>query len=69
MTIEVGVKYLTRCGDIAIVTSYYKERMYPFVGSVGNCAASWLPNGRYNLITETSGDLIKPMTDKNNSIS
>lgn len=58
MTIEVGNKYITRCGDIAIVTSYHEGRMYPFVGRVGNCVASWLENGRYNLIVETRGDLI-----------
>ena len=60
MKLEVGKKYLTRSGEVALIkTRHEDDRDYPFRGEVDGNFRTWKEDGKHSLQKESKYDLLE----------
>jgi len=60
---DIGSKWLTRCGEIAEITSRYEITNYPLCGKIDGREYSWRLSGREFGQTDSANDLISRLPD------
>lgn len=65
LDIRVGGKYLTRGGQIAVVSHILDNGLFPIIGDINGYGRRWDEMGRYfGMSTESPHDLMKKITEE-----